>query len=531
MGIKSLFGFLREKAPKSIEEKPLYLKHYVGRAVAVDASMHLYQFLAAVRTGEGMQNLANANGEATSHIQGFANRTLKMLEMGVKPIFVFDGASPRAKEKTLRVRSKRKREAEEAYATLPENASREEVYKAASATTRVSRRHNDDVKVLLRYMGVSVVDAPGEAEATCARLAKAGLVYAAVTEDMDALTFGAPVVIKNLFDVEGARTRSSRPAYEINLDRIIKDLKGQEKLKTMDMAKFVDFCILCGCDYLEHLAGVGPATAFKLLDRRGDLESAVVKVEPELPPKDEESFPREEDEDEDDLAAAKDDDDDEATPVTSQQKKTKKKKAPRRKAIENDRARVSPDWDFAAARRLFLTPDVAVMDAIPKPPPPDYENLVKFLVDTHGFNADRVDKMIARLKKCKASKPQQRLDAFLKPTTGPGPSRKTTPTTTQPKAKAEATADHHQQPEDKDDDAVIVDPLQEHSRKKPPTAANANANADRATPRAPSAAPSTPTPTKRKPAAPAKPASSSKKAKLAKPNERITNWFKPPPSS
>ena len=37
-------------------------------------------------------------------------------------------------------------------------------------------------------MGVPVIEAPCEAEATCAALARAGLVFAAGSEDMDTLT-------------------------------------------------------------------------------------------------------------------------------------------------------------------------------------------------------------------------------------------------------------------------------------------------------------------------------------------------------
>jgi hypothetical protein len=32
-------------------------------------------------------------------------------------------------------------------------------------------------------------------------------VYATATEDMDALTFGSPVMLKNLFDTESSRTQ------------------------------------------------------------------------------------------------------------------------------------------------------------------------------------------------------------------------------------------------------------------------------------------------------------------------------------
>lgn len=44
----------------------------------------------------------------------------------------------------------------------------------------------------------TVMQAPGEAEAQCAVLVKAGKVYATGTEDMDALTFGTSVQLRNL---------------------------------------------------------------------------------------------------------------------------------------------------------------------------------------------------------------------------------------------------------------------------------------------------------------------------------------------
>lgn len=44
----------------------------------------------------------------------------------------------------------------------------------------------------------TVFQAPCEAEAQCATLVKEGKVFAAATEDMDALTFGSSVVLRHL---------------------------------------------------------------------------------------------------------------------------------------------------------------------------------------------------------------------------------------------------------------------------------------------------------------------------------------------
>ena len=174
MGIKGLFPFLREKAPAAIKERSL--KDYLGRTLAIDASMSLYHFLSAIRTGPDAQNLTNSNNEATSHLQGFATRVLRLLEAGAKPVFVFDGKPPQLKAKELAQRREAKAKAEEVVKEkrADEDASPEEVRKAASAATRVTKKHNDDVKNLLRLMGAPVVEAEGEAEAFCCALVHAG---------------------------------------------------------------------------------------------------------------------------------------------------------------------------------------------------------------------------------------------------------------------------------------------------------------------------------------------------------------------
>jgi hypothetical protein len=47
-------------------------------------------------------------------------------------------------------------------------------------------------------MRVPVLEAPSEAEAQCATLTKTGRVFATGTEDVDALTFGTPLMLRNL---------------------------------------------------------------------------------------------------------------------------------------------------------------------------------------------------------------------------------------------------------------------------------------------------------------------------------------------
>jgi len=109
-GIKGLMKLISDEAPDAIKEREL--ESYTGRKVAVDASMAIYQFLIAVRSGgEGIPStqLTNDAGEVTSHIQGMFNRTIRMLSSGIKPVFVFDGKPPTMKSGELAIRRQKEK--------------------------------------------------------------------------------------------------------------------------------------------------------------------------------------------------------------------------------------------------------------------------------------------------------------------------------------------------------------------------------------------------------------------------------------
>ena len=235
MGIRGLFPFLSDNAPLSV--KATKVEDLTGRVIAIDASMCLYQFLVAVRQGDTHSNLSNEAGEVTSHIQGFLTRTLRLLEAGIKPVYVFDGKPPELKRQTLGERAKKKDKADSDLTAALEGGVEEEIRKAARSTARATPQMNADVQELLRLLGCPVVLAPSEAEASCAALCRAGRVYATATEDMDALTFGTSVMLKNLFDTESSRTQTKKPVYEVSLGTMLAQLD-------VDMDTFIDFCIL-----------------------------------------------------------------------------------------------------------------------------------------------------------------------------------------------------------------------------------------------------------------------------------------------
>ena len=56
--------------------------------------------------------LTNSKGKVTSHLIGMFYRTIKLLENGIKPVYVFDGKPPQIKQGELDKRRKLKEEAQ-----------------------------------------------------------------------------------------------------------------------------------------------------------------------------------------------------------------------------------------------------------------------------------------------------------------------------------------------------------------------------------------------------------------------------------
>ncbi|CDZ97935.1 pin domain-like protein [Phaffia rhodozyma] len=261
MGIKGLTALISEHAPRAMSEHDI--KTMFGRKVAIDASMSLYQFLIAVRQKDG-EMLMNENGEVTSHLMGTFYRTIRMVDHGIKPCYVFDGKPPEMKSGVLKKRFEKREEAKEGEAEAKETGTAEEVAQLNRRQVRVSREQNEECQKLLKLMGIPVVIAPGEAEAQCAELARGGKVFGAGSEDMDTLTFNSPVLLRHLTFSEAKKA----PISEIHLDKVLEGLD-------MKMDQFIDLCILMGCDYVEPLKGVGPSTALKLIKEHGSLRAVV----------------------------------------------------------------------------------------------------------------------------------------------------------------------------------------------------------------------------------------------------------------
>ncbi|KAK4694884.1 DNA excision repair protein ERCC-5, partial [Lecanoromycetidae sp. Uapishka_2] len=95
MGVTGLWTVVQPCA------RPIKIETLNKKRLAVDASIWIYQFLKAVRDKEG-------NALRNSHVVGFFRRICKLLFIGIKPVFVFDGGAPMLKRQTVAGRKARR---------------------------------------------------------------------------------------------------------------------------------------------------------------------------------------------------------------------------------------------------------------------------------------------------------------------------------------------------------------------------------------------------------------------------------------
>jgi Holliday junction resolvase YEN1 len=173
--------------------------------LAIDVSIWHFQ----IQSGKGGSNPA---------LRTLYYRLLRLLILGVQPLFVFDGANKPPFKRNAKTGSQ--------AASLP----------------------NYLTKQLLKLFGFPFHTAPGEAEAECALLQKQGIVDAVLSEDVDTLMFGCSMTLRN-WTSEG--TRGSKSPTHVNVYFAEDARTGEARLDSEGM---ILIALMSGGDYIP--AGV-----------------------------------------------------------------------------------------------------------------------------------------------------------------------------------------------------------------------------------------------------------------------------------
>ena len=263
---------LRGLVPKTTVD----FKSLSGKSVAIDAYNALYQFLAIIRQPDGTP-LKDMSGRITSHLSGLFYRTAKLVEMGVKVAYVFDGAPPALKEVEIKRRAKVKAEALVKYEQAIKEGKMEQARSYAQMTSKLKDYMPDDSKRLLTELGVPWIQAPSEGEAQAAYLTMKGDADYCGSQDYDSLLFGAQALVRNV-TISGRR---KLPRKNVYVEVVPEIMKLDHVLKELDLTReqLIDVAMLVGTDFNpEGVKGIGPKTAVKLIKKHGCIEEALPEL-------------------------------------------------------------------------------------------------------------------------------------------------------------------------------------------------------------------------------------------------------------
>jgi flap endonuclease-1 len=255
---------------------PVKLEDLSGKSIAIDAYNALYQFLAIIRQPDGTP-LKDSRGKVTSHLSGLLYRTSNLVEMGIKPIYVFDGIPPVLKAVEIERRRQVKVEAAVRYEKAVAQGKIAEARMYAQAATSMKDYMEDDSKRLLDLMGLPWVQAPSEGEAQAAHMTKRGDADYCASQDYDSLLFGAPKLLRNV-TVSGRRKLPSKNIYVDVVPEVV-ELNNVLKSCGITYEQLIDIGILIGTDFNpDGIKGLGPKTALKLIKQHGTLENALPHI-------------------------------------------------------------------------------------------------------------------------------------------------------------------------------------------------------------------------------------------------------------
>ncbi len=332
-----------------IHPQELTLEDLRGRSFAVDAANQLHQFLALIRTPDGVP-LKDREGRITSHLVGLLYRTTRLItEYDLKLIFVFDGKPPDLKSGELEKRHGQRQRAHREYKEAVAKGDMKTAWSKAVGTGRLTQQMAQEAQQVLTFLGIPNIQAPGEGEAQAAYIVQRGDAWATASRDFDSLLFGTPRLLRYLTLTGRKRLPSKGTTVPLKPELI--DLHKVLGENGITREQLVDMALLIGTDFNEGIPQVGPKTALKLIRENNSLDNLPSKILEQLPP------------------------------------------------------------NYHKIRRIFLDHPISDEYDISSKPI-NRDGLIQFLCTERGFSETRVSNVIDRLLQAKNGKQQQSLNAW-----------------------------------------------------------------------------------------------------------------------
>ena len=249
MGIRGLNTFIKKVCPECVTYNKI--TKYSGKVFAIDASILIYKY----------RYISKIND--SSHIIGFINRVKYYLSNNIIPVFIFDGIPPIEKKNTLKKRQNIKNKIQEKIdilhninkhnSDIEKEEINKEIDKLSNQIIYVTKYHIYECQKLLKLLGIPFMVAPDEAEKYCVFLQNEKLIDYIVTDDTDVLTFGGNKILK---------TSIKSDIIEVDLNVLLNKIEYNKD-------KFIELCVLSGCDYLPFIPNLAINTVYTLFKKHG----------------------------------------------------------------------------------------------------------------------------------------------------------------------------------------------------------------------------------------------------------------------
>jgi flap endonuclease-1 len=278
--------------------KTVSLNQYRGKRIGVDTSCFLYQFIRS--------DLCRKIYPDSPLLYGFTKQLNIFRKYQITPVYVFDGKPPQEKiviGDRQKVATKSKNDIQNLddciakvrqfqtiadviesiviedthlsdFVTSTEEETIEELIfalqlqkeKKELQSIKPTKNLIDQCKELFEHFGVPMIQSDGEADGMLAQLSHDKLIDAVLTTDTDQFAFGSATILL----VPDTKDISEPIQYLIN---DVYNCVG------MTHDQFVDFCILCGCDYVKRIKGLGSKTAMTMIKKFNSIENILTSIE------------------------------------------------------------------------------------------------------------------------------------------------------------------------------------------------------------------------------------------------------------
>jgi flap endonuclease-1 len=240
MGIRGLTGWIQWAAAKALKQ-PNW-SAFKGKRVGIDILGFLYK----------------AKAKGIHPVAYIAHLIAQCRIHSIQPIPIFDGKPPDEKRDIIRLRNEarlqndqKRKDLADTLETTDMSADQKdhcakEIQTLAASSVFITTDERDEVKKFLYACGVKFLNANGEADNVLAYLAKRGDLSAVMTNDMDLLTRGVPVIlVPSDLGVPG----DTKGWISYSLADILKE-------SGIFYRQFVEMCVLMGCDYTTKVQSI-----------------------------------------------------------------------------------------------------------------------------------------------------------------------------------------------------------------------------------------------------------------------------------